>query len=115
MVTEIVEYNVCCISCGAVFQPPFHSPLWWKAHKHATEHPDIISAMGVSGEECGCVRRILSPDAPYRLLDHDFDGWPIDVPLWRFTDAIKAFRTRQRCGFPILVGVSRKVEARLGC
>ena len=83
-------YNVYCHSCERVFQPSPRSPLWWRAKKAA----DLgrMDAIGVSGEECGCIRTIEKPDAPYRVVGYSDDYREYNIPCFTLVEAFNLFR-----------------------
>ena len=107
-----VRYNVHCVSCGSVWQPLPKSPLWWAAKQRETK--GYLDALHVSGEKCGCVKKVKEPNAPFRVFGYDFDCRDYDVPFTTFVKAVKAFMSANRSGDVVFIsGVSKSVEERL--
>ena len=82
------DYNVFCRECGKVWQPEESTPLWWKAKKHSKRY---LSALSVSGEECGCNPAKLEPDAPYRVFGYDAYSQTFDLPFWSLVKAVQKY------------------------
>ena len=107
-----VVYNVVCMDCGAMFTPPFKSPLWWQAHKRAEEEK-FLDALHTSGKKHGC-DRTKSPNAPIRVFGYTIWSDDFDVPFKTFTEAVKYYLDEARHGSVVMIaGVSVVVERKL--
>src|SRR3984957_17649397 len=104
-----VRYNVHCVACDAVCQPPPKSPLWWQA-KQRVEHA-FLDAWHVCGEKCGCVKQRVRPEAPFRVFGYDDMCRDFDIPFATFTAAVKEFMDANRYGCIVFIeGVSENVR-----
>lgn len=102
------EYNVFCRSCDSVWTPTPQSRLWWKAKKRAEE--GFLDALCVSGEECGCEKKVVKPDAPIRVFGYDFECHNFNIPFTSFTAAVSKFQQLKRDGYEVFItGVSDSV------
>lgn len=107
-----VLYNVECMNCGSVWQPQVRTPLWWLAHQRASK--GYLDAAGATGEECGCVKRVREPNAPFRVFGYDDMGSEYDKPFKTFVSAVKAFMEANRYGDVVFIkGVSNAVQEKL--
>lgn len=105
-------FNVECRACGTVWSPSFRSPLWWRAKKW--DESGHLDALCVSGEDCGCQKKAVQPNAPYRVSGFDDDGKEFDRPFKSFTEAVAAYLTEARGLSTVFIeGVSPEVEQRL--
>ena len=120
-------YNVVCINCDSVFfiqlhfrscisylnfQPLPKSSLWWQAKKYAELYLD---ALPISGEECGCLKKVREPNAPYCVFGFDDMCRDFDAPFTSFTKAVGMYLRLAREGMNIVFinGVSPSVEEKL--
>jgi len=111
MTNENVSYNVVCENCGCIWQPQFHSALWWKAHKRAQE--GFLDAYRATGIECGCEQARHRLDAPLRVFGYTMDCQDFDVPFNSFTAAVQFFIKNRRTCEVFIEGVSESVKDRL--
>ena len=109
--TEVL-YNVECMNCGAVWQPQVRTPLWWRAKKR--DEAGKLDAAGATGEECGCVKPICEPNAPFRVFGYDMMCVDFDFPFYGIIDALKAFKKLHEDGDIVFIsGVSDAVVEKL--
>lgn len=89
---DTTPYNVYCMGCGAVFQPEPQSPLWWVAKQRDIK--GFLDAASISGEKHGCftARKVIKPNAPFRVFGYDVFCEDFDFPLNTFVEAVKAFK-----------------------
>ena len=108
-----VLYNVHCVDCGSFFQPLPKSSLWWQARKREAE--GLLGALYIKGEECGCIKEVNQPDAPYRVFGYDDMCRNFDFPFTTFTKAVSTFLELNRDGMYVVFieGVSKAVEKKL--
>lgn len=106
-------YVAHCIRCGAIFTPPPGSSLWWQAKQRAEK--GCLDALSISGEECGCIKKPLRPDAPFRVFGYDDICTDFDIPCDTFVQAVKIFMELNKSGANIVYisGVSQVVEEKL--
>lgn len=106
-------YVAHCTRCGAIFTPPPGSSLWWQAKQRAEK--GYLDALPVSGEQCGCVRKPLRPEALFRVFGFDYVCTDFDIPCDTFVQAVKIFMELNKSGVNTLYisGVSRVVEEKL--
>lgn len=106
-------YVACCIHCSTIFTPPPGSSLWWQAKQRAEK--GFLNAIPVSGEECGCIKKPLRPDAPFRVFGYDDICTDFDIPRDTFVQVVKIFMDLNKSGANIVYisGVSRAVEEKL--
>jgi hypothetical protein len=110
--TELVVYNVECVNCGSIWQPQIKSPLWWRAKKR--EEDGKLDAVGATGEECGCIKRVSNPNAPFRVLGYDDMGGEFDQPFATFVSAVRAFKNARSQGdIVFIMGVSDAVQEKI--
>lgn len=110
--TEEVRYNVACFSCGAVFQPLPRTPLWWQAKQRAEK--GFLDAVHISGEECGCEKKVRHPNAPFRVTGYDGMCEDYDVPFNNFISAVKYYKEAVEAGDVVfIIGVSKAVQDRI--
>lgn len=108
---ESIEYNVVCEVCGQVFTPAVRSALWWKARKRAED--GYLDAYCCTGQECGCIQREVSPDAPFRIVGFDCMGLSFNVPFFSFGEAVRAFTRLNDNVVAYITGVSEAVKRKL--
>jgi len=106
-------FNVECIACGSVFNPPAQSPLWWRAKKRGEE--GFLDALHVTGEECGCEPQSVKPEASFRVFGYDALCEDFDMPFKTFVGAAREFlRLNRDGGYVVFIdGVSDSVRQRL--
>lgn len=104
-----VLYTVYCRNCGCDFEPTIKSPLWWRAKKSSDK--GRLDAISISGEECGCIKPIPEPNAPYRVLGITWNGGSYNMPFFNMINAIKTFINAEKSGDTVIIkGISRKTE-----
>jgi hypothetical protein len=109
---EEIRYNVACVDCGSVFQPRPRSPLWWRAKQREKE--GFLDAVYVSGEKCGCVKKQVRPDAPFRVTGYDGMCEDYDVPFTNFVKAVKFFKDAVDAGDVVfIIGISDAVRQKI--
>ena len=112
-----MDFNVHCHDCGSVWLAVPQSSQWWRGKRRKEQ--GYFDAVGVSGEECGCVPVVQEPDAPFRVFGYEDTGKEFDVPFHTFTKAVRALINAKKAGLMDvwISGVSPKVEQRLnfGC
>lgn len=106
------RYNIVCLGCNNIWEPRVKSPLWWKAKARANSGK--LDALHVTVEECGCVPGLQEPDAPYRVLGYDDEGYEFDIPFHAPVPAMKKFRELSNGMNTVFIsGVSPAVQVRL--
>ncbi len=82
----MADYQVVCIECGHVWQPAYHSPLWWKALQRAQQ--GYLDALPV---KCGCTPEVKEPHAPYRVIGYTDMCEDFDLPFHSLVQAAKRY------------------------
>jgi hypothetical protein len=74
----------------------------------------------ITPEECGCRKKIVDPDAPYRVVGYNDWSEEYDIPFYSIVSAIKMFHEMERrCDLAFFVnkltinGKPSRVEIRL--
>lgn len=110
-IIEHVQYNVSCFHCGAIWQPPYRSSLWWRAKQRSDA--GFLDALHVSAEDCGCVEKQHRPEANFRVFGYDDFCQNFDLAFDSFVDAVKAYRQYYKGSIVFIKGVSKAVEQKL--
>ena len=106
------KYTVGCLECGQYWQPAVGSRLWWKAHKLA--ETGRLDALHITGEECGCCKKTVNPNAPFRVFGFSDMGEEFDVPYNSIVKAAQAFIASSRAGCVVFIsGLSITAERKL--
>ena len=108
------DYNVQCRNCGSVWLAVPKSPQWWRGKQR--DEAGYLDAVCVSGEECGCLKKTVQPDSPFRVFGYGTEfGEEFDVPHHSFTAAVRDYREAKKSGLLDIwiSGVSKPVEQRL--
>jgi hypothetical protein len=112
MVKPEILYNVECMNCGSVWQPLARTPLWWRAKQRADNGK--LDAAGATGEECGCIKRVREPNAPFRVFGYDMMCEDFDLPFYRIVDALSTFKKLHADGDIVFIsGISNAVVEKL--
>ncbi len=108
MTNKETRYNVYCEKCNQIWQPVVHSTLWWKAYKRSEE--GFLDAYCATHIEHGCEQEISHPEAPFRVFGFTDDCQDFDIPLYSFSEAIKAFKRHRDSCTIFIEGVSQRVQ-----